>query len=214
MMNWRTASVLLGLSSLLACAKSIDDGAPLGDSAGAANGGAPLVGDGGGYNAGAQNRGGLSGGAGAPSGAGTASGGASGHAGAGGAAIGGHSGTSSGGASGAAGAGKAGASGAAGAAGSAGGSSGGPCMNPKDVTGGNSMGFATTGPVCLRTSEPLNTVGCSNFAGRTLSVNGMPVTCTDNAPAKGPFAPAIDGYTYFDVSAGTLEYASVFWYSS
>ena len=54
------------------------------------------------------------------------------------------------------------------------------------MTGGNSMGFATTGPVCLRTNEPLNTVGCSNFAGRSLSVNGMPVTCTDNTPAKAP----------------------------
>ena len=76
MMNWRIASVLLGLSSVLACAKAIDDTATLGDSSGSANGGAPIVGAGGGESAGAQNVAGLANGGGAPSGAGAASAGA------------------------------------------------------------------------------------------------------------------------------------------
>jgi len=78
------------------------------------------------------------------------------------------------------------------------------------VTAGNSGGFGTTGAVCLRTTETFNTVGCSNFGGRTVKVNGVLATCG----AKTAFPPAIGGYNYFDVSAGTLDYASIYWYSS
>jgi hypothetical protein len=102
-----------------------------------------------------------------------------------------------------------------GAGGSTGGSGGdstiGPCDNPKDVTGGNTGNLNTAGPACFRTKETFNTIGCSNFAGRTLKVNGMLDPCDAK---KKTFAPAIDGWNYFDVSAGTNVSASVFWYSS
>jgi endoglucanase len=78
-----------------------------------------------------------------------------------------------------------------------------------DVTGGNS-GNLGTGEVCLRTMEPFNTVGCSNFTGRTLTVNGVAATCG----TKMTFPAAIGGYNYFEISAGGVTYASIFWYSS
>ena len=216
MMNWRTAAVLLGISSLLACAKAtLDDGYPTGGTGAADNGGAPIDDQGGaGPVAGAGDIGGAPpAGAGAPARAGASSGGAQGRAGA--AATGGRTG-GTGGAPGTAG--KSGGTAGAGVAGAGGGSAGsastGPCDNPKDVTGGNSMSFDTTDAVCLRTKETFNTLGCSNFAGRTIKVNGTAVVCTDNTPAKAPFAAAIDGYNYFDVSAGTLSYADIFWFSS
>ena len=210
-MNWRNLSVLLVLSSALACAKASNDDLPAGDLGGADNGGSdPIIG--GGAPAGGSNGAGAPG-AGAPS-AGAQSGGASGgavsHGGAAGAPSGGHSGTSSGGVAGALG-GASGAAGVSGSAGSGGDTSTGPCANPKDVTGGNSMNFGTLDGVCLRTKDPFNTIGCSNFDGRTIKVNGTLAPCTG---MKATFAPAIDGWNYFDVSAGTLVYASFNWYSS
>jgi len=72
------------------------------------------------------------------------------------------------------------------------------------------MNINTLDGVCLRTKDTFNTVGCSNFAGRTLQVNGMPATCG----VKATFAPAIDGWNYFEISAGTMSFASINWYSS
>ena len=79
-----------------------------------------------------------------------------------------------------------------------------------DVTGGKSGNFGTTGPVCLRTTETFNTIGCSNWGGRTIKVNGVLATCN----VKGTFAPMIDGYNYFDVSAGDVDFAGFVWYTS
>jgi hypothetical protein len=76
---------------------------------------------------------------------------------------------------------------------------------------GNSGSLGTTGPVCLRTKETFNSITCSNWAGRTLQVNGVLTPCTGS---KTTFAPPIDGYNYFDVSAGTLSYAGFAWYTS
>jgi len=83
-----------------------------------------------------------------------------------------------------------------------------PCANP--VTFTNQTGnFNTTGAICLRTSSTVNGWGCSNFTGRTVSVNGGAATATCGA---GPFplAKYTDGYTYFSVSAGTYSYASLY----
>ena len=213
MMNWRTACVLLGVSSLLACATATNDGFPDGDPAGANNGGGPPS-ESGAPAGGAANpgAGALNGGAGAPVVAGSANGGSVGHAGAAGAATGGHSGTSSAGAGGAAGkGGTASVGGASGASGGSGGASSGACANPKDVSMGTSGNFGTKDAVCLRTMEKFNSINCSSFSGRTIKVNGTLETCTG---VKGTFAPAIDGYNYFDVSAGDFEYAGFVWYSS
>jgi hypothetical protein len=77
---------------------------------------------------------------------------------------------------------------------------------------GNSGNLGTTGPACLRTKETFNTINCSNWGGRTIKVNGTLVPCTGT---KGTFAPpGIDGYNYFDVSAGNLAYAQFAWYTS
>ncbi|MES1178632.1 MAG: hypothetical protein ABUL62_30200 [Myxococcales bacterium] len=210
MMNWRTACLLLGLSSVLACATATNDAAPGGDSGGADNGGGP-VGESGAPVAGAANpgAGALDGGAGAPVVAGAANGGAPSHAGGGGAPSGGHSGTSSGGASGAAG--KGGATSTAGAGGSGGATNDGPCANPVDIMGKKSGDVGLAGG-CFRTTETFNSLGCSNFSGgRTIKVNGTLDPC---AGTKTTFAPMIGGYNYFEVSAGDVPYAAFFWYTS
>jgi endo-1,4-beta-xylanase len=83
-----------------------------------------------------------------------------------------------------------------------------PCANPITMTGGQSGNFNTTGAVCLRTSATVNGWGCSNFTGRTVKVNNVAMTCGQTPlPAKWS-----DGYLYFDVSAGSLTYASLFYW--
>ncbi len=81
-----------------------------------------------------------------------------------------------------------------------------PCSGAALVTGGYaSLGTAAT---CLRTKEALNTLGCSNADGRSLSVNGMPVTCGD--PFTPP--PRIDGYNYIAVGAGPSSVMTLRWF--
>jgi hypothetical protein len=82
-----------------------------------------------------------------------------------------------------------------------------PCANPITFTN-NTNNFNTTGAVCYRTSLRVNGWGCSNFAGRTVSVNGG--TATDTCGA-GPFPlPQSDGYTYFSVTAGSYPWANLY----
>ena len=65
---------------------------------------------------------------------------------------------------------------------------------------------------CFRTKETFNSLGCSNFSGgRTIKVNGKLDPC---AGSKTTFAPLIDGYNYFEVSAGNVTYASFYWFTS
>ena len=93
--------------------------------------------------------------------------------------------------------------------GSGGGSGGGAtCASPVNFTD-QSGSFNTSGPICLRTSRQVNGWGCSNFDGRTVSVNGGPPTATCGA---GPFplAPSSDGFTYFQVTGGTFSWAGLF----
>jgi endoglucanase len=83
-----------------------------------------------------------------------------------------------------------------------------PCANPVTFTS-QSGNFNTTGAICLRTSNTVSGWGCSNFDGRTVSVNGGTATGTCGA---GPFplAKYTDGYTYFSVTAGTYPWASLY----
>jgi endoglucanase len=83
-----------------------------------------------------------------------------------------------------------------------------PCSNPVTFTN-NTNNFNTTNAVCYRTQQKVNGWGCSNFTGRTVSVNGGTATGTCGA---GPFplGTASDGYTYFSVTAGSYPWASIY----
>jgi uncharacterized repeat protein (TIGR02543 family) len=83
-----------------------------------------------------------------------------------------------------------------------------PCANPITMTGTNTGNFNTTGAVCYRTAQRVNGWGCSNFDGRTISVNGGTATAACGA---GPFPLAqVGGYTYFSATAGTYPWASIY----
>jgi hypothetical protein len=83
-----------------------------------------------------------------------------------------------------------------------------PCANPVTFTS-QSGNFNTAGAICLRTSATVNGWGCSNFDGRTVSVNGGTATGTCGAGPL-PLAKYTDGYTYFSVTAGTYSWASLY----
>jgi hypothetical protein len=61
----------------------------------------------------------------------------------------------------------------------------------------------------MKTSATIGGWGCSNFTGRTVSVNNTSVSCGDPLPAKWS-----DGYYYFDVTSGTgsLAWACIYWW--
>ena len=93
-----------------------------------------------------------------------------------------------------------------------GGSTGGtePCTPAATITGtgsGNSGNFGTTGAYCFRTPDNISGWGCSNLTGRTLKVNNVTETC-----GALPLPAKIDGFYYFDSSAGSVDYASIYWY--
>ncbi len=81
------------------------------------------------------------------------------------------------------------------------------CSPARDVSGGTSGELGTMGPACLRVMGAIAGWGCSNFDGRTLKVNGQTVMC-----GELPLPGEIDGAYYFDISAGTFDYASFYWY--
>ncbi|HEX3777005.1 MAG TPA: hypothetical protein VHV51_21175 [Polyangiaceae bacterium] len=231
MRKWQGLGTLVILGSFVACATATNGGTPAGESGGTdAMGGDtttnPAGGDGS-VTAGTSSSasgstssfggtgtafGGSAGVAGGTAGSGTAgsssAGGASGGA---GSSFGGSSGTSSGAGgvssagSGTAGSGTAG----AGTAGSAGSGSTGPCMNPVDKSGGNSGDLGAGPDVCIRTMDKFNTVGCSNFDGRMLIVNGMPATCGVAATYT-----QIGGYNYIEVTGTGETFASLSWFCS
>ena len=232
MINWRRAGALVFLASVGACATATHSAGPIDDpfavldggggnggaevspgGAGAANGGSPTNGGATTGGGGAMNGGGgaMTGGAGAKNGGASMGGSASGGSAMGGAPAGGSSGAHTAGQGGVPGGGASGMVGSGGTAGSAGGGSATPCVSTKDLTGGGSMGLGTTGAVCMRTKETFNSLGCSSFDGRTIKVNGVLAKCDGS---KTTFAPAVDGYNYFDVSAGTYSYAAFYWFSS
>jgi hypothetical protein len=86
-----------------------------------------------------------------------------------------------------------------------------PCTPAATIAGttgsGNSGNFGTAGAYCFRTSDSISGWGCSNFDGRTLKVNGVAKDC-----AALPLPAKVNGYYYFDCSAGTYNYASIYWY--
>ena len=86
-----------------------------------------------------------------------------------------------------------------------------PCVPAKTISGssgsGNSGTFGTTGTFCFRTADNIAGWGCGNLTGRTIKVNGVLKEC-----AALPLPAKVNGYYYFDVSAGGVDYASIYWY--
>lgn len=80
------------------------------------------------------------------------------------------------------------------------------CSPAVEMVGGQSGSFDTTGPVCKKTQDRIVGWGCSNFDGRSITVNGVAVTCGAQLP------PQMGGYYYFDVSAGNYPWASLYWW--
>jgi endo-1,4-beta-D-glucanase Y len=72
-------------------------------------------------------------------------------------------------------------------------------------SGGNSGNFDTPNAVCFKVADNLNGWGCSNFEGRTLKVNGTSKAC-------GATITKVSGYYLFDVSAGSVPWASIYWW--
>jgi hypothetical protein len=82
-----------------------------------------------------------------------------------------------------------------------------PCSPAKVFTGGKTGDFATKDAFCFKTAESIAGWNCSSFDGRTLKVNNVTETCgTLPLPAK------INGYYYFDASAGSYIYAAIYWW--
>lgn len=86
-----------------------------------------------------------------------------------------------------------------------------PCSPTQTVSAGQSgsliITLNTTGADCLRTTDDISGWGCANCAGRTLKINRQQVTF-----GQTPLPAKINGYYYFDVSAGTYSWASLYWW--
>jgi hypothetical protein len=73
------------------------------------------------------------------------------------------------------------------------------------ATGGQSGNFNTTGAVCYTVNTNINGWGCSNAAGRTVTVNGTAVTCGQMPlPGSAPYT--------FSFTAGSYPWASFYWW--
>jgi len=86
-----------------------------------------------------------------------------------------------------------------------------PCTPSATFTGTvtNSGGFNTAGAYCFRTDFNINGWGCSNFDGRTVSINDATPTSTCGGL---PMPTKYNGYYYFESSAGSLAWASIYWW--
>ena len=82
-----------------------------------------------------------------------------------------------------------------------------PCVPAKTISGGQSGNFNTSGAYCFRTPDTINGWGCSNFDGRTLLVNDVSKSCSSM-----PMPMKYNGYYYFEASAGTYAWASIYWW--
>jgi hypothetical protein len=77
--------------------------------------------------------------------------------------------------------------------------------NPTKGAAGQPPAVDTLGAFCLATCDDIDGWGCSNFDGRTISVNGTTVSCGASVTKK-------NGYYVFRASAGRLSYASIYWW--
>jgi hypothetical protein len=79
------------------------------------------------------------------------------------------------------------------------------------IPNGTSGNFATTGAVCYRAIGGFNAWACNNLGTRTVSVNGVAVVC-DGSNGTWPLPALVEGYYYFEFSAGTPDYTSFYWW--
>jgi hypothetical protein len=75
------------------------------------------------------------------------------------------------------------------------------------ISGGSTGSFGTTAAYCFVTCDDIAGWGCSNAAGRTVSINGTVVSC-------GSPLTAVNGRYQFEVTAGTYTYASIYWWGT
>lgn len=77
--------------------------------------------------------------------------------------------------------------------------------NPGEGGSGHPAAANTKEAFCIVTCDPVAGWGCSNFEGRTVTVNSAAATCGATLTAK-------DGYYVFRVSAGTNTSAALYWW--
>ena len=79
---------------------------------------------------------------------------------------------------------------------------------------GHPPASGTTGAFCIATCDDIAGWGCSNFAGRTVTVNGTVIACADGTQ-EGAVTKK-NGYNVFQVSGGTGTSisATVFWWGT
>jgi hypothetical protein len=77
--------------------------------------------------------------------------------------------------------------------------------NPLKGAAGQPPSVDTLSSFCIATCDDIDGWGCANFAGRTISVNGTDVSCGATLTKK-------NGYYVFRASAGTLSYATIYWW--
>jgi hypothetical protein len=77
--------------------------------------------------------------------------------------------------------------------------------------------FKTPAAFCFKTSDDIVAWYCSNCGGRTIKVNGVAESrgatakYPDDGPGAMPLPAKVNGYYYFDVSAGSSIYADIWW---
>ncbi len=81
------------------------------------------------------------------------------------------------------------------------------CSTEQNVTGGYDSSLSAA-PACLRTREALNTIACTNYDGRSITVNGVPAVC--GVPQA--FSESVDGYKYIALGAGTAGNFAIRWF--
>ena len=75
---------------------------------------------------------------------------------------------------------------------------------------GHTPNFGTFAGMCFVTCDTIQGWGCSNTAGRSVTINGGPLAC-GALPIPAAKTP---GYNVIDVTAGTLDYASLYWWGT
>ena len=75
-------------------------------------------------------------------------------------------------------------------------------------SGGTATQFGTAGTFCLTTCDDIAGWGCSNYDGRSTTVNGSSVSCGAALPAK------TNGAYTFRATAGTYSYAALYWWGT
>ncbi len=78
---------------------------------------------------------------------------------------------------------------------------------PASGTAGHPPAPNSTKAFCVVTCDAIAGWNCSNFTGRTVTVNGTAVKCGDAIPGS-------NAVTVFEVSAGGLSYASLYWWGT